>query len=301
MERLDRRMRAMTPDLSWTRIREAIERGQVMVDGEIVRDPGAPVAAAAAIDFDPSRKRQPHARLDLPRLYEDAAVLVIDKPAGLLSMATAAESRHDEDTVLARAKAYAAHLHGRRGYAGLLHRLDRDTSGAMALALSRDAHARGRELFATHAFERHYLAIVRGIPEQEDGTIEAPVSHAYRSGRRRLARRGESGREAVTHYSVLERFDDAALVALELDTGRQHQIRLHMQSLGHPLIGDEVYGAGGASAAGRAGEPMRQMLHAWRLAFPNPLTDAEIRVEAPPPDDFEQVLRALRARSRATR
>jgi 23S rRNA pseudouridine1911/1915/1917 synthase len=111
VERLDRRMRAMTPDLSWTRIRDAIERGQVMVDGEIVRDPAAPVAARAAIDFDPSRKRQPHARLDLPRLYEDADVLVIDKPAGLLSMATAAESRHYEDTVLARAKAYAKHLH----------------------------------------------------------------------------------------------------------------------------------------------------------------------------------------------
>lgn len=301
MERLDRRMRAMTPDLSWTRIRDAIERGQVMVDGEIVRDPGAPVAARAAIDFDPSRKRQPHARLDLPRLYEDADVLVIDKPAGLLSMATAAESRHYEDTVLARAKAYATHLHGRHGYAGLLHRLDRDTSGAMALALSREAHAQGRQLFAAHEFERHYLAIVRGIPEQEGGTIEAALSHVYASGRRRLARPNESGREAVTHYAVRERFDDAALIELELDTGRQHQIRLHMQSLGHPLVGDEVYGASRAGGAGRASGPMRQMLHAWRLAFPHPLTGAEIRVEAPLPGDFEKVLRALRARSRAAR
>jgi 23S rRNA pseudouridine1911/1915/1917 synthase len=299
VERLDRRMRAMTPDLSWTRIRDAIERGQVMVDGEIVRDPAAPVAARAAIDFDPSRKRQPHARLDLPRLYED--VLVIDKPAGLLSMATAAESRHYEDTVLARAKAYAKHLHGRHGYAGLLHRLDRDTSGAMALALSREAHAQGRQLFAAHEFERHYLAIVRGIPEQEGGTIEAALSHVYASGRRRLARPNESGREAVTHYAVRERFDDAALIELELDTGRQHQIRLHMQSLGHPLVGDEVYGASRAGGAGRASGPMRQMLHAWRLAFPHPLTGAEIRVEAPLPGDFEKVLRALRARSRAAR
>ncbi len=120
----------------------------------------------------------------------------------------------------------------------------------------------------------------------------------------------------MTHYAVRERFDDAALIELELDTGRQHQIRLHMQSLGHPLIGDEVYGAsgaggagwaggasgaGGASRAGRTSAPMRQMLHAWRLAFPHPLTGAEIRVEAPLPGDFEKVLRALRARTRAAR
>jgi 23S rRNA pseudouridine1911/1915/1917 synthase len=328
LERLDRRLRAMSADVSWTRVREAIERGQVMVDGEVVRDPGAPVAAGAVIDFDPSRKRQPHARLDLPRLYEDADVLVIDKPAGLLSMATAAESRHYEDTVLARAITYAGHLHGRQGYAGLLHRLDRDTSGALALALSREAHARGRELFAAHAFERHYLAIVRGVPEQDEGTIEAAVSNVYASGKRRLARFNESGREAVTHYAVRERFDEAALIELELDTGRQHQIRLHMQSLGHPLIGDEVYGSRGparedltradgdgvgrasrasgvsgarrASGAGRA-TPMRQMLHAWRLAFPNPMTGETIRVEAPLPRDFEKVLRALRARGRAAR
>ena len=211
------------------------------------------------------------------------------------------------------------HLYGRRGYAGLLHRLDRDTSGAMALALSREAHARGRELFATHAFERHYLAIVRGIPERDSGTIEAAMSHVYASGKRRLARPNESGREAVTHYTVRERFDDAALIELELDTGRQHQIRLHMQSLGHPLIGDEVYGSRRSSRgdlpraeadgvgppsrpkAASAGKPMRQMLHAWRLAFPHPMTGAMIRVEAPLAGDFEKVLRALRARSRAAR
>ena len=296
----------LSPDVSWTRIREAIARGQVTVDDRIVRDPGALVDAGAAIVFDPARPRLPHARLALSRLYEDDDILVIDKPAGLLTMATDAMARHDEDTVLARAKAYASHLRGRSGYAGLLHRLDRDTSGAMALALSREAHARGRELFGDHAFERHYLAIVRGVPERDHDTVDAPVWHAYSSGRRRLARPHESGREAVTHYSVRERFDDAALVELELDTGRQHQIRLHMESLGHPLVGDEVYGVEEAGRAGRAGRAVdgaatRQMLHAWRLAFPHPLHGMMIRVEAPVPDDFTRVLRALRARSRSAR
>ena len=300
MERLDRRLRAVSPDVSWTRIREAIAHGQVTVDDRVVRDPGALVDAGAAVVFDPARKRLKHARLALARLYEDDDILVVDKPAGLLSMATDAESRHVEDTVLARAKEYASHLHGRKGYAGLLHRLDRDTSGAMALALSREAHSRGRALFGEHAFERYYLAIVRGVPERDHDTVDAAVWHAYSSGRRRLARPHESGREAVTHYTVRERFDDAALVELELDTGRQHQIRLHMESLGHPLVGDEVYGAQGGGRAGVA-PATRQMLHAWRLAFPHPQNGTMIRVEAPVPDDFTRVLRALRARARAAR
>ena len=298
-------MRATSPDLSWTRIREAIEGGQVSVDGTIVRDPGAPVGADATVVFDPARRRQRHARVDLVRLHEDADVLVVDKPAGLLSMATDARLRHHEDTVLRRAQDYAAHLHGRRGYAGLLHRLDRDTSGAMALALSREAHARGRALFAAHRFERTYLALVQGVPLIAEGTIDAAIAHRYTSGRRQLAGRHEAGREAVTHYRVRERFNDAALIELRLETGRQHQIRLHMQRLGHSLLGEKVYvRAGGAGEVGRAGSSTgatRQMLHAWRLAFPHPTMESIVHVEAPLPADFERVLRALRRDARVSR
>jgi 23S rRNA pseudouridine1911/1915/1917 synthase len=302
-------VRAASPDLSWTRIREAIEAGQVSVNGEIVRDPGAPIGADAAVVFDPARRRQRQARLDLVRLHEDADILVVDKPAGLLSMATDALLRHHEDTVLRRAQEYAAHLHGRRGYAGLLHRLDRDTSGAMALALSREAHVRGRAFFAAHRFERTYLALVHGVPAIAEGTIDAAISHGYTSGRRQLARRHEAGREAVTHYRVRERFDSASLIELTLETGRQHQIRLHMQRLGHPLLGEKVYvrarEAGRAGAAGRrAGsstDAPRQMLHAWRLAFPHPITESMVRVEAALPADFEHVLRALRRDAGASR
>jgi 23S rRNA pseudouridine1911/1915/1917 synthase len=286
--RLDRRLRAQHPELSWTRIREAIARGQVLVNEAVERDAAREVDAAAVVTYDPNRPSLPHARLDLPRLYEDDEILVIDKPAGLLTIATDPSVRHSEDTVLRRAQEYARHLHGRHGYAGVLHRLDRDTSGALAIALSREAHARGRELFAAHEFERRYLAIVQGVPDPPRGTIDAAVSREYVSGRRRIARREDEGRHAVTHYRVLEPLRHAALVELRLETGRQHQIRLHLRQLGHPLVGERTYADAPDTRA------PRQMLHAWRLEFPHPLRRQTIAVEAPPPADFEKMLRTLR-------
>ncbi len=160
----------------------------------------------------------------------------------------------------------------------------------MALALSREAHARGRELFAAHAFERSIISpSFTAFPNGTKGDGRGGGVHVYASGRRRLARGAESGRDAVTHYIVRERFEDAALVELELETGRQHQIRLHMQSLGHLLVGEKVYGG----AAGRRG---RCCTHGETLAFPHPLHGTTIRVEAQLPDDFTRVLRSLRAR-----
>lgn len=287
--RLDRRVRALHPELSWARIRQAIARGQVLVNGEPVREDGREVSPGATIALDVNRAALPHARLDLPRLYEDAEILVIDKPAGLLTIATDASRRHDEDTVLGRVQEYARRLHGRRGYAGVLHRLDRDTSGALAIALSREAHALGRALFAGHHFERHYLALVHGVPDPPQGTIEAAITSAYVSGRRRVARRGEEGRHAVTHYQVREAFARHALVELRLETGRQHQIRLHLQRLGHPLVGERAY-----TDRADAREAPRQMLHAWMLAFPHPRRRQRIDVTAPVPADFTGVLKKLR-------
>jgi 23S rRNA pseudouridine1911/1915/1917 synthase len=294
MDRLDRRLRAMHPELSWARIRTAIERGQVTVDGVVERDAGRGIAPTATIDLDVARPALPHARLDLLRLYEDDEILVVDKPAGLLTVASHPLARASEDTVLRRAQDYAKRLRGRGAYAGVLHRLDRGTSGALALALTREAHAAGRALFAEHAFDRRYLAIVRGVPARKSGTVEAAISNEYKSGRRTIARRSDEGRHAVTHYTVRETFRGAALIELRLDTGRQHQIRLHLEQLGHPLIGESVY-AGSADARRLSGKVNRPMLHAWRLAFPHPLNRSRISVEAPVPEDFERVLAKLRA------
>lgn len=286
--RLDQRLRELQPALSWTKIREAIARGQVTVDGRVERDAGSEVTPRHAVAFDASRKALKHARLDLVRLHEDDEILVIDKPAGLLTVPTDPEARLSEDTVLRRAQEYARHLHGRRGYAGMLHRLDRDTSGAIAIALSRDAHRQGRELFRRHQFERWYLALVEGVPASPEGSIRAAISNTYAGGRRRVVRDEQDGRFAVTHYRVREAYRNAALVEIELETGRQHQIRLHFQQLGHPLIGERVYHEERSRIRGP-----RQMLHAWRLRFPHPTRDTVVAAEAPMPDDMRKLCRTL--------
>jgi 23S rRNA pseudouridine1911/1915/1917 synthase len=287
--RLDQRLRELRQDLSWRRIRSAIERGQVTVDDIVMRDPGREVASASAISFDPDRRALPNVRLDLPRLYEDEEILVVDKPAGLLTVPSRPDAKATEDTVLRRAQEYARRLHGRSGYAGMLHRLDRDTSGALAIALSRDAHRLGRELFAAHEFHRWYLAIVHGVPPTREGTIDAPISHDYVSGRRRIVRHDAEGRHAVTHYRVRDAYRAAALLELRLETGRQHQIRLHLQALGYSLVGERVYG----DDTRRARAP-RQMLHAWKLEFRHPLRRSMVAAEAPVPPDMAGLCAVLR-------
>jgi 23S rRNA pseudouridine1911/1915/1917 synthase len=211
-----------------------------------------------------------------------------------------------EDTVLRRVREYMQVKRGHKTYVGLLHRLDRDTSGSLAVALSKHAHAAGRELFKAHRFERHYLALVQGVPDPLQGTIRARISSSYQSGRRKLVGTDAPGLDAATDYHVRERFDGAALLELRLHTGRQHQIRLHLEKLGHPLIGEKVYGRPTPHGPGptphaprhksHAPHPApRTMLHAWRLTFPHPITGSPIAVEAPLPGDFTRMLARLRA------
>lgn len=238
-----------------------------------------------------ARAGQRRGRLVL--LHAERDLIVIDKPAGLLTMPTAPGRAEHEDSVLARAREYARHKRGRQAYVGLLHRLDRGTSGALAVALSREVHAEGRLLFKAHRFDRTYLALVGGVPDPAEGTIDRPISTDYRDGRRDVAEGSRDALPARTHYRVRERLGtDAALVELTLDTGRQHQIRIHLASIGHPVLADRVYGPSRGSAA----KTDRPLLHAWRLAFPHPLTGRQISVEAKVPSDFAAAMRRLRAR-----
>jgi 23S rRNA pseudouridine1911/1915/1917 synthase len=228
----------------------------------------------------------------LTLLHAERDLIVIDKPAGLLTMPSAPGRAEHEDSVLSRARAYARHKRGRQAYVGLLHRLDRGTSGALAVALDRGVHAEGRRLFKAHRFERTYLALVRGVPAPEAGTIDRPITAEYLDGRRAVADADEEALPARTHYQVRERFGrEAALVELTLDTGRQHQIRIHLASIGHPVLDDRVYGPARESAK----RTDRPLLHAWRLAFPHPFTGRRIAVEAPLPRDFKARLARLRA------
>jgi 23S rRNA pseudouridine1911/1915/1917 synthase len=254
-----------------------------------VLEPGLLVEPTAAIAWDPNLKARSRARSSLPLLYEDDDVLVVDKPAGLLAVPTAPDAQ-DEDTALARVREYVARLRPRRPYVGVVHRLDRDTSGALAFALSPPARAALRDLFRAHRMERRYAALVEGLPSADEGQVDAPIYDVYEAGRRRLARPGEPAHDARTRWRVVERFRAGALLEVELETGRQHQIRLHLAHLGLPIVGDPVYGR----AARRRVTAERQMLHARHLAFVHPLTGARVAAESPLPADFREALAALR-------
>ena len=301
--RLDKHLKAKHPELSWSRIREAIEKGQVTVDGRGQRDPGLDVYDTSTVDLNLNRPAQSRARASFDILHEDDEVIVLNKPAGLLSIPSSPEAGSSEDTVLRRVREYMQFKLGHKTYVGMLHRLDRDTSGSLAVALSKDAHAAGRELFKAHRFERHYLALVQGIPTPPKGTIHARISSGYRDGRRKLVGEDKSGLDATTDYKVRERLKDAALLELRLHTGRQHQIRLHLEKIGHPLIGERVYSgekdsspkssAFAKATADKQAGANRNMLHAWTLAFPHPITGKRIAVEAPLPSDFVRMMKKL--------
>jgi 23S rRNA pseudouridine1911/1915/1917 synthase len=307
--RLDKTLKDSRQDLSWRQIREAIEKGQVTVDGRTERDPGLDVRTGASVELNLNRPAQSRARASFEILHEDDHIIVLNKPAGLLSIPSGPEAAASEDTVLRRVREYMQFRRGHKTYVGMLHRLDRETSGALAVALSKDAHAAGREMFKEHRFERHYLALVHGIPDPPQGTIRARISNGYFDGRRKLVGPDAPGLDAETDYTVREKFIGAALVELRLHTGRQHQIRLHLEKLGHPLLGEKVYQGQqadgrtgqqanrptGEQANGRTGQraAKRNMLHAWTLAFPHPISGIPIDVEAPLPQDFKTMLHHL--------
>ena len=287
MRRLDLELIARRPGLSRRRAQAAIEKGQVTLSGVVVREPGRLVPEDADLAFDPNRPALARARLDLPRLVEDEHLLVVDQPAGLLSVPTPGG---DEDSVLARVTAYAKRLR-RGGFVRAVHRLDRETSGTLALALSREAAAGLIALFRDHRIERRYRCLVLGRPATDAGRVDAPIRDLYAGGRRGVARPGEPAQPAVTRWRVLERLQGASLVEVELETGRQHQIRAHLAHVGLPVLGDSIYGT--AEAPIRVD---RMLLHAAVLAFVHPVTDKQLRVESPLPADFMRALAVLRRR-----
>jgi 23S rRNA pseudouridine1911/1915/1917 synthase len=289
--RLDLALIALHPELSRRKAREVIEKGQVTVRGEMVQEPGRLVRAGESVAWNPNRPARPRARISLPVLHRDESILVIDKPAGLLAVPSSPDV-HDEDTAVARVHDFAAHLNPRHPYVGVVHRLDRDTSGALAFALTATARGALRALFREHRMERRYAALVEGNPPADEGVIELPLSESY-EGKRRVARPGEASLPARTRWRVVQRFAGGALLEVELDTGRQHQIRVHLSHVGLPIVGDPVYRR-------ETRRPLlsapRQMLHARVLAFLHPLTGIEVRCESPLPEDFKTTLRRLRQR-----
>jgi 23S rRNA pseudouridine1911/1915/1917 synthase len=278
--------------LSRRAARDAVRAGRVEVAGAVCDEPGLEVPEGSKVEFHPNRPARASVRTRLAVLAEDPLFLIVDKPAGLLTVQTA---EHEEDTLFARALAYLHHRYRKRAWVGVVHRLDKETSGALVFARTREALRALQEQFREHSIEREYLALVEGAVVKP-GVFDAPLVADRGDRRRGVARPGERGKHAVTRYRPVEAFDRATLVSVNLETGRTHQVRVHFSASGHPVIGDAVY----RRREGPGLIPVRrQMLHARVLGFEHPGSGQAVRAVAPLPADFEEALRLLRRRKPA--
>lgn len=278
--------------LSRRAAREAVRAGRVDVNGIAADEAGADVGEDARVTLSPDRPARYRVRSRLELLAEDPDFVIVEKPAGLLTVPTA---EREKDTLLARVLDHLHHRFRSRPAAFVVHRLDRDTSGAVVFARNRATLHFLQELFKRHAIEREYVAIVEGsLPDS--GVFSADLVRDGGDLRRGVARRGQPGKRAVTRFRTLERFPGATLAAVELETGRTHQIRVHFAEGGHPVLGDRVYGGRSHQSTVDNRKFPRQMLHAKRLGFAHPRTGEIVRVESKPPADFQEALAKLRAK-----
>ena len=286
-ERLDVFLARRLLMLSRTAAQRLIDGGYVRVEGELERASfRLPFGAMVQIwpEASVAARAEPEA-IPLDVLYEDAALIVVNKPPGLT--VHPAPGHHDGTLV----NALLAHWPdlGKIGDAirpGIVHRLDKDTSGVMMAAKNEPALHHLQQQIRAHTVEKRYLAMVAGVPDPAEGSIEAPIGRDPRDPKRMAIVTG--GRAARSEYHVVEAFADAALVAVRLITGRTHQIRVHLAAIGHPILGDPIYGE-------RSAIIDRQALHAAVLAFDHPVRGDRLRFEAPLPADMQALLTALRA------
>ncbi len=305
--RLDRALAQSLPRLSRARIQALIAAGRASRDGVTLFDGSAKAQAGIhRLDVPPPAAAVPEAEaVPLTVLFEDADLIVIDKPAGMA--AHPAPGSWTGTLVNALLHHCGASLSGIGGVArpGIVHRLDKDTSGVMVAAKSDRAHAGLSALFAAHDIERSYVALTRGAPDPAKGRIQTQIGRSS-SDRKKMAVLRSGGREAITDYAVQRTFGAprkpgapplAARVLCTLHTGRTHQIRVHLASKGAPILGDPTYGSGSPAAPVReavaAACLARQALHAAVLGFVHPVTGQPLRFETPPPADMAALERLL--------
>jgi 23S rRNA pseudouridine1911/1915/1917 synthase len=308
---------ALGEDFSRNRVQALIREGAVAIDGAPVTEPKRKLAAGCRVTIELPEPEPPEPQgedIPLDVLYEDEHLIVIDKPAGLVVHPGA--GNWTGTLVNALIHHCGDSLSGIGGVRrpGIVHRLDKDTSGVMVVAKTDQAHRALSEAFADHgrsgSLERAYLALVWGAPARVAGTVDAPLGRAADRTRRAVVREEHpDARHAVTHFTVRERFGAdgkaeplASLVECRLETGRTHQIRVHMAHIGHPLVGDQDYGRAFRTKANRLPDSLRervlafprQALHAYLLAFEHPATGAPMRFEAPMPRDMAELIDGFR-------
>ena len=278
-------------EYSRSRLQEWIRAGRVRVDGAAGR-PSRRLRGGESVDVEPAELRPLRAEpeeIPLRILYEDEDVIAVDKPAGMVVHAGAGAHSGTLVTALLHHFGALSQLGGELR-PGIVHRLDRYTSGVLLVARSDSAHRKLAEQFAARTVEKVYLALVHGKVKGEQGRIDKPISRDPARRVRMTARRG-TGRAAITEYKVVRRFGQFTLLEVRIKTGRTHQIRAHFASLGHPVAGDRVYGA---PAQVEGLPPLgRFFLHAYRVGFAQPASGVRVTVESPLPPELEAWMRSL--------
>ena len=296
--RLDRALAAALPSLSRERLKVLTKAGALTRDSAAVRDPAIKVKGDERFTLalpDPEPAHNEPQEIPLPIVYEDEHLLVVDKPAGLVVHPAA--GNRDGTLVNALLHHCGGSLSGIGGVArpGIVHRIDKDTSGLLLVAKHDKAHEGLAKQFAAHSIDRRYLAIVSGVPRQAEGTVDAPLARSPQNRKKIAVVPMSKGKRAVTHWKRLNILRDAALVECRLETGRTHQVRVHMASIGHPLVGDPVYGRGKSTHRELLNQLdfHRQALHAAHLGFVHPVTKGRLSFDSALPSDMQELFTAL--------
>ena len=296
--RLDRALADAVPTMSRERLKVLVKSGALVGDAGLVRDPAMKVKGNERFTLavpDPTPAHNQAQDIPLRIVFEDEHLLVVDKPAGLVVHPAA--GNFDGTLVNALLHHCAGSLSGIGGVArpGIVHRIDKDTSGLLLVAKTDVAHEGLARQFADHSIERRYLAIVNGLPNRVDGTIDAPLARSSTNRKKIAIVEAGRGKRAVTHWRRLTPLRNAALVECRLETGRTHQVRVHMASIGHPLLGDPVYGGNARTHRALLKEMgfERQALHAARIGFIHPITKARLSFDSAIPSDMQHLFSAL--------
>jgi len=296
--RLDRALADAVPTLSRERLKALIRSGAVEAGGKAVRDPAIKVRGDEAMRVavpEPTLAHNEAQDIPLTVVFEDEHLLVIDKPAGLVVHPAAGNL--DGTLVNALLHHCRGSLSGIGGVArpGIVHRIDKDTSGLLVVAKTDVAHEGLAKQFAAHSIDRRYLAIVNGVPKASEGIVDAPLARSAVNRKKIAIVEGNRGKRAVTHWKRLNLLKNAALVECRLETGRTHQVRVHMASIGHPLVADPVYGRAGKTHGKLLKELQfhRQALHATELGFIHPVTKNRLSFSSPMPPDMQELFNAL--------
>ena len=300
-QRLDKAL-AEASGLSRERIKALMGEGRVLLDGKVVSQPSLKPAAGTPFEIRvPEAAPAEAAAQDIPLtiVFEDEHLIVIDKPAGLVVHPAAGNL--DGTLVNALLHHCQGQLSGIGGVArpGIVHRIDKDTSGLLVVAKTDKAHEGLAAQFADHSIERAYLAVVAGHPLPPAGTVRGAIARSSTNRKKMALVEDGRGKHATTHFKTLERLGGAALVECRLETGRTHQVRVHMASIGHPLLGDPVYGRTPPRLRPILHELhfARQALHAAVLGFIHPVSGAALRFESPLPADMTGLLVELKGTS----